>query len=793
MNVKNIKEKCKKIKGKLNNEGSSIVLVIVIMSLMGILVTMALYMCVANFYMKSNDRMSKNNFYSAETVLDEIRTGIQAQASAAVDTAYMDVIQNYDGKTPEDRKQKFILEYVDSIRNTFKDGTDKAYKLDMLKSYVKNVPVMAAGDDFSNYVGAEITIADGKTNDMVAYTSAVVLRNIKVRYRDSKGYVSVITTDIRIEIPEISFESSYEIPEIISYSLIAADKLTIKNTFKSTISGSVYGGREGIVANGNSRMYFKEAPAVITSGLVTVSDGADITMDKDTTLWAGGTLLAGGQADSKDTTLNLLGSAYVKDDTTLTGVNNALKVNGKYLGFGNSKVGAENSSAIIINGTKSKVDISSMDRLLLPGNAYIGINKDPTEVDGTQLVDQSVGLGESLTAKASQIAYLVPPECIGYVDGKCVLGTNPVQYSKLQSAFVNASGTNKLEVDYSKISNNSADYAGATFKRKFVRYNNGTGATDALVYYYVVFESGISGNEQLEQKMAAEFFQKYFSKNEENIRKYLDIYVDTLNIDGVKRLNIAGNLIKKVEETDEDGNVVKDKDGNTQYKYELIDETQSADNAAGTYYDTEVETYKNVFKGLTTKLVKQGAEISESSEEYKNVYEQDASGNYTKKGIFDNLVNKTVFDKIVNNQDTTATHKAEFANDSEGVKAIVIDGDYTIDNETPNTTSLLIASGNVSVERAFKGTIISGGTITINFDSKGDGSAVDINHDRDMVRHVLDIEKEFTAFDGSKFSVSPMDLFDPSLMNISSVGENGKTTDKIVIEDLVNYENWTKQ
>lgn len=798
MDVKNMRKKIKKLKKKFNNEGSSIVFVIVIMSLMGILVTMAAYMCVANFYMKSNDRMSKNNFYSAETVLDEIRTGIQEQASAAVDTAYMDVIQKYEGLTPEDRKQQFVNEYVERIRSTYKDGTDKFYKLDMLKDYVKSVPVLnaAAGEDFSNYVGAEITIADNKQNDMVAYKSAVVLRNLRVRYRDNKGYVSIITTDIRIEIPDISFESSYEIPEIISYSMIAANKLTIKNTFKSTISGSVYGGREGIEAKGNAKMYFKNSPAVITAGLVTVSDGANITMDKDTSLWTGGTLLAGGQADAQDTTLNLLGSAYVKDDTTLQGVSNSLKVQGKYLGFGDSKTGAEDSSAILINGTKSKVEMTSMDRLLLPGNAYIGINTDPTEVDGTQLVDQSVGLGESLTAKASQIAYLVPPECIGYIDGKCVLGTNPVQYSKLKSAFENASGTNKLEVDYSKISDNKADYAGATFKRKFVRITNGTNAGDALVYYYVTFE-GDDTNGQMQQLQAAEFFQKYFSKNEENIRRYLDIYVDTLNIDGVKRLNIAGNLINKVEQTDEDGNVVKDADGNTQYKYELIRETQSADNAAGTTYDTEVETYKSVFRGLTTKLVKQGADILDSSQEYKNVYEQDSSGNYVNaKGIFDNLINENVFKKIVNSPEAGADHKAEFENSTEGVKAIVVDGDYRITTETPNTTSLLIASGDVSVERTFKGTIISGGTITINFDAHGDGSTVDINHDRDMVRHVLDITNDFTDYQnpsGDKLKIAPMDLFDPAVMNITGSSEDSDTADKIVIEDLVNYENWTKQ
>lgn len=802
-------KKRRKVKRKLNNNGSSIVFVIVVMALMGVLVTTICYMCVANFYMKANDRQSKNNFYSAETVLEEIKAGIQAEASAAVDTAYMDVIQSYEKYSGDSsaRTDAFKSRYVKSIRNSYQSGNDQHYNLDKLKSYVKSVSVVneAAGESFNGFVGAEITIDGGvDKNEMVAYNSAVVLRNIKVRYRDVKGYVSIIKTDLRVEIPNVSFESNFEIPEIISYSLIAANRLTIHNNYKSTISGSVYGGRLGIEAKGNSVMYFKEAPAVITSNLVKVSDGASITMDDKTTLWAGGTLLAGGQADSRPSTLNLLGSAYVQDDTTLQGTSNTLNVKGKYLGFGDSKTGAENSSAILINGTKSKVDISSMDRLFLPGNAYIGVNKE------RDVTDASVALGESLTAKSSQIAYMVPPECIGYVDGECVLGTNPVLYSKWQSAYNNVPSSNKMEVDYTKMSKSGIDYATkyhAGFQTKYVTIPNGTSAGDTLIYYYVSF-TGSDGTAL--QDKAAEFFKDYFSENEENIRKYLDIYVDDLNIENIERLNIAGNMLHKVEQTDEDGNVII-KDGEVQYKYELINETKTADETAGAVYATEVSTYKNVFKGLTTKLVKQGTDITDTSTEYKNVFETQVDGSgdvlldsngdvvyMNPRGIFDNLINPTVFQAIVNSPEASVNgyaHEVWFKNDTEGVKAVVKDGDYTVGNDTPLTTSLIIASGDVHIEKAFKGTIVSGGTITIEFDAHGDGSDIDINHDRDMVRHVLNIANDFTDAtnpSGAKLSYAPKDLFNASV-GITTNKDAGTSTGDIVIEDLVSYENWTKE
>ena len=132
----------KKERKKQNNAGSAIVLVIVVMALMGIMVTTILYMCLANFQMKANDLNSKNNFYTAETVLDEIRVGLQGEASAATDIAYMSVIQNYDAYSmdADARHAEFTYQYVDQLRATLKLGNDdQKYDLDKLKSYVKEI------------------------------------------------------------------------------------------------------------------------------------------------------------------------------------------------------------------------------------------------------------------------------------------------------------------------------------------------------------------------------------------------------------------------------------------------------------------------------------------------------------------------------------------------------------------------------------------------------------------------------------------------------------------------------
>lgn len=788
-----------KTKRKQNDKGSAIVLVIVVLALMGILVSVVLYMCMANFHMKANDLQSKNNFYSAEQILDEIRVGLQEEASVAIDIAYMDVIQKYELRSsePEERKKEFTILYINKLRESLMDpkynNDDERYSIEKLKNFVQDQSVVLAdGETIENNVGAQIEVldidGDGiKDNKMIAYTSALILKNISVKYKDNKGYVSIITTDIRIAIPNISFESSLKIPEIIDYSLVANDQLVANNT--TTISGSVYGGRNGIVANNGKSFYFKGSEVVVTPDLVTTENGK-IVMDENTNLWAGGTQVSGG-------TLSLLGNSYIQDDTTVLGNASTLKISGKYMGLGMpqdyTKSIAEEGSSIIINGTNSKVQLDDkLKRLLLPGNTYIGVNDAKDKITPIPSITPSVNiqtngdvaLGESLTAKASQIAYLVPAECIGYIkkdagsDYECVLGTNPVLYSKYESAYQNVSAVDKVEVDFSKAGINYATKYGATFRQKYVRTSNGNATNETLIYYYMTFNS---------QAEAAAFFYDYFSENQERISQYLDIYIDTLEVSDIERLNVAGNILKRVPKTDAQGNQVYDSDGKQEYTYELVKETKSADTAAGVDYATEISIYNQVFEGLTTKLVRDASSLKQTEKDNVNKSIENSPG------IFANLIDMEMFNKLCNSQEFVGSNKAEFVNVAEGVKAVVANNQnevYKVSSLNPET-SLLIASGDVEVDKKFSGCIISGGTITINYGSDGNGTTEDITNDKEMIRHVLNMTTPFTI-DGVEKDICVMDLFKDG-MGIATSEESADKEDRIVVEDLVTYDNWSKE
>lgn len=792
------KSKNEKTKKKQNNKGSAIVLVIVVLALMGILVSVVLYMCMANFHMKVNDLQSKNNFYSAEQILDEIRVGLQEDASVAIDIAYMDVIQKYElrSSVPEERQKEFTILYINKLRESLMDpnypNDDGRYSIEKLKNYVQDQSVVLAdGETIEDNIGAQIEVLDidgdgTKDNKMIAYTSALILKNINVKYKDNKGYVSIITTDIRIAIPDISFESSLKIPEIIDYSLIANDQLIANST--TTISGSVYGGRNGIVANNGKSFYFKGSEVVITPDLVTTENGK-IVMDSDTNLWAGGTQVSGG-------TLSLLGNSYIQDDTTVMGNASTLNISGKYMGLGMpsdyTKSVAEEGSSIIINGTNSNVTLDDkLKRLLLPGNTYIGVNDANDIITPAPSVTPSVGiqtngdvaLGESLTAKASQIAYLVPSECIGYIkksegsDYECVLGTNPVLYSKYESDYQNVAAVDKVEVDFSKAGIDYAAKYGATFRQKYVRTSNGSATSDTLIYYYMTFNS---------QAEAAAFFYDYFSENQEHISQYLDIYIKTLEVNDIERLNVAGNILKRVPKTDADGNQVYDNAGNLEYTYELVRETKSADEAAGVDYATEISIYSQVFEGLTTKLVRDASSLTQTEKD--NVDESIENS----PGIFANLIDMDMFDKLCNSDEFVGSNKAEFVNVAEGVKAVVANNQhevYKVSSLNPET-SLLIASGDVEVDKKFSGCIISGGTITINYGSDGNGITEDITNDKEMIRHVLNMTTPFTIA-GVETDVCVMDLFKDG-MGIATK-ESADKEERIVVEDLVTFDNWSKE
>lgn len=96
---------------KLNNKGSALVVVIIVIAFITVLATLILYLSVMNYHMKSNDYRTKASFYGAETPLEELRVQMVLDFSDACEKSYKAVFEQYgtliDG-TGTARKAEYV-------------------------------------------------------------------------------------------------------------------------------------------------------------------------------------------------------------------------------------------------------------------------------------------------------------------------------------------------------------------------------------------------------------------------------------------------------------------------------------------------------------------------------------------------------------------------------------------------------------------------------------------------------------------------------------------------------------
>ena len=92
---------------KRDDRGSAIVIVIIAMAMIGILATTIVWASYINYRIKINDLKVKNNFYSAETIVEQIVAGVKRDVvSKSINEAYQQVISKYPGTDGAKQAQK---------------------------------------------------------------------------------------------------------------------------------------------------------------------------------------------------------------------------------------------------------------------------------------------------------------------------------------------------------------------------------------------------------------------------------------------------------------------------------------------------------------------------------------------------------------------------------------------------------------------------------------------------------------------------------------------------------------
>ena len=787
---------------KKRNSGSSIVIVIIAMAMIGILATTLLWMSYINYKIKVNDIRNKNSFYSAETVMEQIVAGLQKETSDAVAVAYQEVLSNWEELGSEsNRYSSFASMYLDTLVKHLRDSEkgDGYYSRDILEGYVDttiwgnvNKTAWNNGTDETDALKAKAPVME------LVNGNSLILRNVFVSYMDGDR-LSIVSTDLCLDVPEIVFTQSGSIDDLYDYLLIGNQGISLtQGSGQVTGDGSIYAGTDdkgkgGIIINPASSLAINNGRYVISKGEIdVVGPGAGfIVRDAKET----GSSVYAKNLDLQSGTISLDSKTYIANDLTLSGNGSRATLTKEYYGYGTSMATGlegdptdqENSSAIIINGQNSTVDMSGVNTLMLAGRAYIGTNTTKEELDQNAAAavedagkknEKAVLMGESITVKGGQIAYLVPTECLGIYNGETIIGQNPLTQdlaTKMQ-AYKDQYGDNFKEVDFTRSVGRLGGQSLASFgvadmdhiRKVSTQYVGGGTESKSLTYYYLVMDAD----------NAAKYYQTYYlnGSNKESIDHYFKKYATG----GI----LLGDYTSAQNSYTILGNALVS-DALSQSGVSLLASTNTTTNTM-----TPAEVFQksgeiaNVYKGLTTNLSEDGA----SASTFRNVFDSVIKDKITTKQADGTDHVDTIQEYLVKNG-TGGT--MEFTTE-DGLKGIITTGNYTLSSATGGASKvrLIVSLGDITIDRNFTGLAIAKGTITINGAITNGASS--------LKRNKMELYKVLNATTGAEGdTITPMAFFVNGETSLADGAQEAPTDDagnlNIDYTGIVRYVNWEKR
>ena len=784
------------------NQGFSLFTVLIAVSFVGILGLLVLYIALSNFNMKITDLKGKDSFYTAERALEEIRTGLQEDVGNAMSKAYTQVLESYnvenrsqDSSMDRQRQSEFQDCFITELMRTLRVSKteDNIYNMERLRGYVDlEYDESKESLIITNPAGSAPLMKAVKNVGKNTENNGVLLKNLKVIYVDEKGRASIICTDIRLLVPEVQFPTPSTLPDLMNM-IVVADKGIVCEGTESTptsINGSIYAGNLPSALAADSETSIKVIPGaslnvesgdkVVCKGEISVGLNSTFTSAESVNLWARGL-----NADSVQN-VSLSGSTYFADDLTVTGKNNNVKISGNYYGYGSYEsatsddcvakdqyeksglTGAALSSAIVINGKNTTLDLSDTQKLMIAGRNYIASSKVKAN---NRSNTNDVATGESLTVKGTQLAYLVPKEVLG-------ASGNPLTYDAYL-ALLNRAEDISVNWDAAVEA-----WGGRTLRDigvdsekpvQTVFYNDG------FVYFYLNFTDA---------QKSADFMQMYYQNNptvKANMDKYLSFYfggedsgITVKDADSYLRYITNGNALSYSG---------ADAQGNMQ---------QATSVNPGEKILQEQVGYQNSWYALNRKMITSYDLLNKAvKEDGEGKTHDETDGD---RSVYDNLVNeKKMIDYIDDNvMDSTKKYVFTASVEDGGLTAIMYDNGESGVNQTLKISQsdadklrLVVCTGDVEIEAGvkFQGIIMAKGTITLKAGAQLESAPLEA---------ARVFQAQMRSY-GDGTSIKPQDFFWEGdkyvLGNSASSGKkdtlNG--SDTYSIADCVSYENWKKE
>lgn len=202
--VKNMSGQCAVKKYKLNNKGSAIVTVLVVVTFITILATIMLYISASNIQMKAADYRTKESFYQAEIPVEELKAQLVEDVQLAFAKAYTAAMSEYagfgDAQNAEDNYRRLFCEEMNKIwagRCPKDEEGNRVWEVGIH---------MVAKQPTDGGTWSVAVAPSEKFDESKIFTEGwLVLRNVEFVYDSSEGYTSIISTDFCITIPEVQW------------------------------------------------------------------------------------------------------------------------------------------------------------------------------------------------------------------------------------------------------------------------------------------------------------------------------------------------------------------------------------------------------------------------------------------------------------------------------------------------------------------------------------------------------------------------------------------------------------
>lgn len=830
----------KNVKG---NKGFSLITVIITVAFIGILGLLVLYLVLQNFNMKITGIKGKDSFYTAEQALEEIRLGLQQDVGDAMSAAYIKVMEDYNKQSTssdevlDELRQKsfetaFLKELTSRVRQSGKDSASDLpqgqYSMDYLRSYVDYVDLEKMDDFDAATETLIVTTPEGKNPVLKSDPkSGLLLKNLKVIYVDAQGYAAIIETDIRLGIPKIQFPTPSTLPDLMNMVVVAQGGIVCKSAENvgisaghTSIMGSIFAGNlkddseasekshTSIKVEKNAALAISSGDKVVTEGEVSVDEQGSFSAGAGVTLWTQGIRMTEGN-------VTLDGTTYVSDDLTVeknakSGDGSQVKIAGEYCGFGSPdstkksknytqsgqsvetdtprlydhSSDADLSSSLVINGRNTTIDLSAVKKFLLAGRSYIAVSG----IKGSsKTANSDVMLGESLSVKGSQLAYLVPAALLK--TGSKVSASNPMNYKDyIESDLMKKDDDQQVDWDetVSAWGGKSLSEIGVDKSKPIqtVFYNDNAGG--GYVYFYLNF----TDNEK-----ASDFMQTYAANSTNKLNQDLSFYfgknsgITVADRDSYVRYVTNGNILTYDGDRSENGvDDATNPESNEKLQQEQV-------NMQNTWYALNRKMITSV--DLLNTDVKDKEGISHDETDYT-------------QSVFDNLVNEKQMVQFLKQRDRADLQYTFTASDEDGrLQAMMVHNGEKSTYQTSGGTEtvkgtnkplvitksmaendnlrLVICTGDVVLRAGvnFKGIIMAKGKITLEAGASLESAP-------------LEAAKVFQSVVVNDGNISPKDFFwegDKYVLGNSTVtnDEEKNTSDTYQLGDYITYENWRKE